>query len=219
LQSEDFQFQISNFQFPVDESPPVPPPSMYRGITTLITRYLYTGREYNIETGMYYYRARIMNPSHGRFTSKDRINYINLYTYILNYPLGATDPFGLILSQAECQTLQNNQRRLEKSITELEEKKATEGLTKEEDNNLKQLKNDLENTKMTFNNNCTLGGQAKEIAKDVWNALAGPLAKGIGLALKWGAVMGDWGCGTRGGGIIDGGLPPPIMPGQEQRRR
>ena len=51
--------------------PPYPPESMYQGISTPVTRYLYTGREYNIETGMYYYRARVMNPGHGRFTGKD----------------------------------------------------------------------------------------------------------------------------------------------------
>ena len=69
------QRATSNGLFPPEEGPPVPPPSMYHGISTLITRYLYTGREYNIETGMYYYRARVMNPGHGRFLSKDTWTY------------------------------------------------------------------------------------------------------------------------------------------------
>jgi RHS repeat-associated protein len=86
---------LSDGLFPPEEQMPVPPPSMYRGITTLVTRYLYTGREYNIETGLYYYRARVMNPGHGRFISKDRINYINLYYYLFNMPLLKKDPFGL----------------------------------------------------------------------------------------------------------------------------
>ena len=57
-------------------------------------RYLYTGREWNLETASYYYRARIMDAGIGRFTSKDPILYLNLYRYVKNNPLRYLDRFG-----------------------------------------------------------------------------------------------------------------------------
>ena len=57
-------------------------------------RFLYTGRELNIETGNYYYRARIMDSTTGRFTSKDPILYLNLYRSVKNNPTKLEDPFG-----------------------------------------------------------------------------------------------------------------------------
>ena len=57
-------------------------------------RFLYTGREYNIETGDYYYRMRMMDSSVGRFNSKDPILYLNLYRYVENNPLGFRDKLG-----------------------------------------------------------------------------------------------------------------------------
>ena len=59
-----------------------------------VIRYLYTGREYNVETGDYYYRARVMDSSIGRFSSKDPIVYLNLYRYVRNNPLYFIDIFG-----------------------------------------------------------------------------------------------------------------------------
>ena len=59
-----------------------------------VIRYLYTGREYNIETGDYYYRARVMDASVGRFGSKDLILFLNRYNYVANNPLYFIDIFG-----------------------------------------------------------------------------------------------------------------------------
>ena len=59
-----------------------------------VIRFLYTGREYNVETGNYYYRMRMMDSSVGRFSSKDPIVYLNLYRYARNYPLYFIDCFG-----------------------------------------------------------------------------------------------------------------------------
>ena len=68
----------------------------YKGLSSeTIIRYLYTGREYNIETGDYYYRYRMMETGIGRFTSKDPIKYLNRYAYVDNKPLKYTDIFGL----------------------------------------------------------------------------------------------------------------------------
>ena len=45
--------------------------------------FTFTGREYDSETGMYFYRARYYNPQVGRFVTKDPIGFaggdVNLY--------------------------------------------------------------------------------------------------------------------------------------------
>ena len=58
---------------------------------------LFTGREYDAETGLYYYRARIYSPSFGRFLNRDPIwmaDQVNLYTYVRNSPVMGRDPSG-----------------------------------------------------------------------------------------------------------------------------
>ncbi len=60
--------------------------------------FTYTGREWDRETGLYYYRARYYDPMDGRFIQKDPIGFkggINLYAYTMNNPINFTDPLGL----------------------------------------------------------------------------------------------------------------------------
>jgi len=76
--------------------------------------YLFTGREFDSETGNYYYRARYYSPAIGRFLQADPFGIVpdgdqknpfmpteqyyagtNLYTYVGNNPLNGRDPFGL----------------------------------------------------------------------------------------------------------------------------
>ena len=58
----------------------------------------YTGREFDEETGLYYYRARYYDPEVGRFMNEDPIGFsggINFYSYVGNNPINFIDPLGL----------------------------------------------------------------------------------------------------------------------------
>ncbi|HEV2147524.1 MAG TPA: RHS repeat-associated core domain-containing protein [Longimicrobiaceae bacterium] len=58
----------------------------------------FTAREYDAETGLYYYRARYYDPALARFISEDPIRLeggINPYAYAANDPVNRTDPSGL----------------------------------------------------------------------------------------------------------------------------
>ena len=60
--------------------------------------YLFTGRRYDDETGLYYYRARYYDYATGRFLQTDPVGYtagLNLYSYVGNNPLNWVDPLGL----------------------------------------------------------------------------------------------------------------------------
>lgn len=63
-------------------------------------RYLWTGREYDVETELQYNRARYYDSATGRWTSEDPLGFdagdSNLYRYALNNPIVATDPSGLL---------------------------------------------------------------------------------------------------------------------------
>jgi len=59
---------------------------------------LYTGREYDRSTGLYYYRARYYDPEIGRFVSEDPLGFkagVNFYAYVGNNPINNNDPTGL----------------------------------------------------------------------------------------------------------------------------
>lgn len=68
-------------------------------LTTNPLIYGYTGRQFEPETGLYFYRNRVYDQNSGRFLTKDPKGFaagdVNLYRYVKNSPTNSIDPFGL----------------------------------------------------------------------------------------------------------------------------
>jgi len=67
--------------------------------------YLFTGRRFDRETGLYYYRARYYNPYIGRFMQTDPVGYddgLNWYLYCNNNPVNWVDPSGTLIMEPPC---------------------------------------------------------------------------------------------------------------------
>jgi RHS repeat-associated protein len=65
---------------------------------TITNPFQYTGRDYDPESGLRYYRTRYYDPSGGRFISEDMARFdggINFYRYVGNSPTKLIDPYGL----------------------------------------------------------------------------------------------------------------------------
>jgi len=65
---------------------------------SLTNSFRYTGREFDPETSLYYYRARHYDLTARRFLSEDPIRFrggTNFYEYVRNNPVRFTDPTGL----------------------------------------------------------------------------------------------------------------------------
>ena len=61
-------------------------------------RFGFTSREYETDTGLYYFRTRTLDPEIGRFLSPDTVGFseidFNLYRYATNNPIDKVDPTG-----------------------------------------------------------------------------------------------------------------------------
>jgi RHS repeat-associated protein len=65
---------------------------------TIANPFQFTGREFDAETGLRFYRFRYFDSTVGRFVSEDPIGFdggINFYRYVQNNPALLIDPFGL----------------------------------------------------------------------------------------------------------------------------
>ena len=75
-----------------------------------IQPFTFTGREYDSETGMYYYRFRYYNPEIGQFISEDPIGFaegdMNPYNYVGANPMNWVDPWGLRKCSGRARILQ-----------------------------------------------------------------------------------------------------------------
>ena len=64
-----------------------------------LTNFLrYAGREFDTETGLYYYRGRYYDSTAGRFASEDPVHFtggVNFFRYVGNNPVLFSDPTGL----------------------------------------------------------------------------------------------------------------------------
>ncbi|CUS39085.1 hypothetical protein COMA1_70019 [Candidatus Nitrospira nitrosa] len=64
---------------------------------TLEQPYTYTGREFDSESGLYYYRARYYDSAVGRFSQRDPVGFsggLNFYQYVGSNPTNMVDPTG-----------------------------------------------------------------------------------------------------------------------------
>jgi RHS repeat-associated protein len=63
-------------------------------------RFGFTGQEFDVESGNYYYWNRYFDPGTGRFLSQDPLGFgagdANLYRYVGNSPTNFTDPNGML---------------------------------------------------------------------------------------------------------------------------
>lgn len=67
------------------------------GASGVSNPYRYTGRRFDDESNLYYYRARFYSPVRGRFLQRDPKGYadgMGLYQYVSSNPLNYVDPFG-----------------------------------------------------------------------------------------------------------------------------
>lgn len=90
---------VERYSYDAFGAPQIMAPNGEERATSIIgNEILFTGREYDSETGLYYYRARTMNPALGRFQQMDPIEYedgLNMYAYVYNNPANYIDPTGL----------------------------------------------------------------------------------------------------------------------------
>jgi RHS repeat-associated protein len=78
---------------------PVPPNSWRTPHSAIGNPDLFTGRQLDEESGLYFYRARYYDPVKGRFLQRDPMEYsnrINLYAYVGDKPTRLGDPTGRV---------------------------------------------------------------------------------------------------------------------------
>jgi len=95
---------------------------------SLTNSFRYTGREFDSETGLYFNRARYLDPTTGRFLSEDPTGFkgsVNFYPYVANDPVDLTDPTGFDSDSQFCRRLlekiNNVRENIQRRIGQLDE--------------------------------------------------------------------------------------------------
>ena len=86
---------------------------------TPVTSYLYTGQQFDAESGLYYLRSRYYDPADGRLLSRDSypVDYgnptqLNRYVYGANNPVNGFDPSGqLFIERVATDNMTEKERR------------------------------------------------------------------------------------------------------------
>ena len=91
---------VENYRYDIYGQPTIYDPYLSVRATSFFGNpYMFTGREYLAEAGLYQYRNRAYSPELGRFLQTDPIGFAagdeNLYRYVANNPISAVDPWGL----------------------------------------------------------------------------------------------------------------------------
>jgi len=76
---------------------PIPPNPSGTAHSPSENPFLFTGREGDEETGLYFYRSRFLDSQKGRFLQRDALGYsagMNLQEYVNSRPTCLGDPFG-----------------------------------------------------------------------------------------------------------------------------
>jgi RHS repeat-associated protein len=66
---------------------------------SIVNSFQYTGREFDAETNLYFYRARYYDPQNGRFLNEDPAGFTagtDFYAYVSNNSTNLVDPTGLL---------------------------------------------------------------------------------------------------------------------------
>jgi len=142
---------------------------------SLVNSFRYTGREFDTETGLYYYRARYYDPATGRFLSEDPAGLQggpNRYAYALGTPTNLVDPSGRISSVTQI----GNTITVTASIT-LYGPNATTALAEQWQNDINSVWNNY-GSNFTYGN-CVVNFNVRVIADPTANhwftaAVAGP---------------------------------------------
>ena len=142
----------------------------------------YTGREFDTETSLYFYRARYYDPSAGRFLSEDPARFsesTNFYPYVGSNPLTYKDPFGqgIVDCSAELARLAYLEA---KKAGRLAEQAAASCKDKDHQKSIDQLQNAIDAQRARVIRHCSDADTKKQLL------LMGAIALAIALAPETG---------------------------------
>ena len=122
--------------------------SLLRNATTFgITPYLFNAKEFDEETGLYYYGARYYDPRLSLWLSIDpkeeKYSNVSTYCYVISNPLKYTDPTGMEIDMTKVR-LADEQLKLSTTQSVIKDLASQTGLqlSLDKDNKLQYAKND-----------------------------------------------------------------------------